>query len=282
MDAVATLLIIILIAFAGLMAGILLRRRSLAGARPPSNRSPDLSAAPALDAHLKPSDQITREASRVVEQIARWVPVWLRPTEKGIRFEHFIRRANGLYSEKEWSKALVAYQAALARNPDGASVLERIADLYERLGQLGNAAQVYITIANARLEQGNQAVAVDYWRKRPLIAPSVTPPAPLEGPDAGRVREVAIAIKQAVREHLTLVRVYQQRNQMLEAVQSCHAAYALDPATPHILMVIEWLRLASGLAPSSKPSEGAESVTTGIETSDHPGGSVQAGWRRWD
>ena len=169
MDAVATLLMIVLIAFAVLMAGILLRRRSLAVARPLSSRSPDLSAAPALDAHLKTSDQITREASRVVEQIAKWVPARLRPTEKGIRFEHFIRRANGLYSEKEWSKALVAYQAALARNPDGASVLERIADLYERLGQLGNAAQVYITIANARLEQGDQAAAVDYWRRAALL-----------------------------------------------------------------------------------------------------------------
>ena len=266
MDAVTTLLMIVLIAFAVLMAGILLRRRSLAVARPLSNRSPDLSAAPALDAHLKTSDQITREASRVVEQIARWMPARLRPTEKGIRFEHFIRRANGLYSEKEWSKALVAYQAALARNPDGASVLERIADLYERLGQLGNAAQVYITIANARLEQGNQAVAVDYWRRAALLD------------NDNLIAHIHLAaafvaqgkIKHAVREHLTLVRVYQQRNQMLEAVQSCHAAYALDPATPHILMVIEWLRLASGLAPSSKPSEGAESVTTGIETSDHP------------
>ena len=265
MDTVATLLMIVLMAFAVVMAGILLRRRSLAVARPPSNHSRDHSATPALDAHIKTTAQIAREAGRVVDQIARWVPVWLRPTEKGIRFEHFIRRANGLYSEKEWSKALVAYQAALARNPDGASVLERIADLYERLGQLGNAAQVYITIANARLEQGDQTGAVDYWRRAAL----------LDNDNLVAHTRLAVAfvaqdkIKQAVREHLTLVRVYQQQNQMLEAVQSCQAAYTLDPANPHILMVIEWLRLVSGLAPSSKPSEGAESVTTGIETHDH-------------
>ena len=75
-------------------------------------------------------------------------------------YEHALRRAAEHYERKQWGKALTEYQNALNEFPDDLGVLEKTADVYERLGRLEEAAQNYQTIANAESRQGHQDQAV--------------------------------------------------------------------------------------------------------------------------
>src|SRR5512137_2970069 len=80
-------------------------------------------------------------------------------------YEHALRRAAEHYERKQWEKALAEYQNALNEFPDDLGVLEKTADVFERLGRLEEAARSYQTIANTRSQQGHQDQAVEFWER---------------------------------------------------------------------------------------------------------------------
>jgi tetratricopeptide (TPR) repeat protein len=180
-------------------------------------------------------------------------------------FENALRRANASYAEKAWPKALGEYQAALTEFPDDLDTLDKVADLYERLGQLENAAQTYMQMAGTKSKAGQQDEAIDYWQRA----------ARLDNNNLIAHKNLAFAFnsqgktKQAVREHLALARIYQQTNMMADALQSCQAAYALDPTNPDVLTALELLRAAN------PPAE--EEVAPDREATEEEEGSEQRG-----
>lgn len=155
-------------------------------------------------------------------------------------YEHAVRRATTYYDQKAWDKALVEYQNALKEFPDDLTIIEKAADVQERLGKLEDAAQSYMTIANVRSRQGSQDQAIDYWLRASRLDNSII--------EAHKNLAFAFAsqgqTKPAVRENLALARIFQQQNALDDALASVQAAYALDPANPDVLTALELLRAA--------------------------------------
>jgi tetratricopeptide (TPR) repeat protein len=155
-------------------------------------------------------------------------------------YEHALRRATEHYERKQWDKALKEFQNALAEFPDDLGVLEKTADVFERLGRLDEAAQNYQMIANAESRQGHQDQAVEFWERATRLDNNLI--------DSHKNLAFVYAsqgkAKNAVRENLALARIYQQQNQLMEALGYVQIAYALDPANPDVLTALELLRAA--------------------------------------
>jgi tetratricopeptide (TPR) repeat protein len=155
-------------------------------------------------------------------------------------FEHAVRKATSYYDAKTWDKALLEFQNALKEFPDDLTVIEKAADVQERLGKLQDAAQSYMIIANTRARQGAQDQALDYWLRATRLDNNII--------EAHKSLAFAFAsqgqTKQAVRENLALARIYQQQNALEDALSSVQAAYAIDPSNPDVLTALELLRAA--------------------------------------
>src|SRR5512139_425317 len=173
-------------------------------------------------------------------------------------YEHALRRATEHYERKQWEKALKEFQNALTEFPDDLGVLEKTADVYERLGRLDEAAQNYQTIANAQSRQGHQDQAVDFWERATRLDNNLI--------DSHKnlvfVYTSQGKAKHAVRENLALARLYQQQNQLLDALSYVQAAYALDPANPDVLNALELLR-AAGVTTVEEPAGPEETGARG-------------------
>jgi tetratricopeptide (TPR) repeat protein len=161
-------------------------------------------------------------------------------------YEHAVRTAQRHYADKAWDKALAEYQNALKEMPDDLDIIEKAADVLERLGRLTEAAQHYLTIANLRSRQGVADQAVDYWQRATRLDPNVI--------EAHKNLAFTFASqgqpKLAVRENLALARIYQQQNDLPNALASVQTAYALDPTSADVLTALELLRQA-GIATGS-------------------------------
>src|SRR5512139_828796 len=157
-------------------------------------------------------------------------------------YEHALRRATEHYARKQWEKALTEYRNALNEFPDDLGVVEKTADVFERLGRLEEAAQSYQTIANARSRQGHQDQAVGFWERAIRLDNNLVD----SHKNLAFVYASQSKAKNAVRENLALARIYQQQNQLMDALSYVQAAYALDPANPDVLTALELLRAAGG------------------------------------
>jgi tetratricopeptide (TPR) repeat protein len=166
-------------------------------------------------------------------------------------YEHALRRATEHYERKQWEKALAEFRNALNEFPDDLGVLEKTADVYERLGRLDEAAQNYQTIAAAQSRQGHQDRAVEFWERATRLDNSLI--------DSHKNLAFVYASqgksKNAVRENLALARIFQQQNQLMDALGYVQAAYALDPANPDVLTALELLRAAGVTTTEETPAE---------------------------
>lgn len=175
-------------------------------------------------------------------------------------YEHALRRAAEHSERKQWDKALVEFQNALAEFPDDLEVLEKTAEVQERLGRAAEAAQHYQTIANALSRQSQPDQAIDFWERATRLDNTLI--------DSHKDLAFAYAsqgkTKLAVHENLALAQLHQQQNQLLEALSYVQIAYALDPANPDVLSALERLR-AAGVATAigAKSDEADESGAHG-------------------
>jgi tetratricopeptide (TPR) repeat protein len=173
-------------------------------------------------------------------------------------YEHALRRATEHYQRKQWEKALTEFQNALNEFPDDLGVLEKTADVYERLGRLEEAAQNYQTIANAHSRQGHQDQAVEFWERATRLDSNLID----SRKNLAFVYGSQGKPKNAVRENLALARIYQQQNQLMDALGYVQAAYALDPANPDVLTALELLR-AAGVTTVEEPAAAEETGARG-------------------
>lgn len=166
-------------------------------------------------------------------------------------YEHALRRATEFYERKQWEKALAEFQNALAEFPEDLVVLERTADIFERLGRAEEAAQTCLTAAGVYSRQGQQPQAVEYWERAIRLDDSLY--------DAHKslvfVYTTQGKTKNAVRENLALARIHQQQEQLMDALGYVQAAYALDPTNPDVLAALELLRAAGVHAAEAEKEE---------------------------
>ncbi len=177
-------------------------------------------------------------------------------------FEHAVRRANQFYAAKAWDKALAEFQNALKEFPDDLEIVEKTADVYERLNQPEPAAQCYLQIAAVRQRQGVQDQAVDYWERAARLSPELIEPHKNLAFYFGSRGQ----IKAAVRENLTLAQIYREKGLLSEALASAQAAQAIDPLNPAVTEALEALRAAgvqTGPIGEAKAADEAEADTRG-------------------
>ncbi len=187
-------------------------------------------------------------------------------------FEEAMKRASSYAWDKQWSKAIVEYERALAEFPDDLTALvslgmaylesrqlekalsayqkasqltpddplawERVADVQERLGRLDEAAETYAAMANIYAEWKAMDKAIETWLRATRLAPDHLG-AHLNLAEAYAKQGKARA---AAGECLSLARILQRRGQIEKAIQQCRLALELDPRNAQAHATLEALR----------------------------------------
>lgn len=188
------------------------------------------------------------------------------------RYEEALRRGQRLNQQQQWKPAFQAFRVALSEFPQEPEAyaglgeacfglkmldraldsyklaarysrgdirhLQRVADLQERLGQLGEAARTYMAAGELQLRQRQLDAAIANWQRAVRLEPSLL----------GAHKRLAMVfqrqdnVKAAVREYLAIARVLQMRGEQRRALQMCEAALRLDPENEDVLMAMELVR----------------------------------------
>lgn len=139
---------------------------------------------------------------------------------------------------KMLDRALESYKLAARHSRGEIKYLQRVADLQERLGQLGEAARTYMAAGELQLRQRNLEAASSNWERAVRLEPGLL----------GAHRRLATVfqrqgnVKAAVREYLAIARTLQMRGEPEKALQMCRAALRLDPDNEDVRMAMELVR----------------------------------------
>jgi Tfp pilus assembly protein PilF len=154
-------------------------------------------------------------------------------------------------------RALESYKLAARYSRGDLRYLEKVADLQERLGQLGEAARTYMAAAELQLRQRELDEAIHNWQRAVRLAPELL----------GAHRRLAMVFQRqgntraAVREYLAIARAQQMRGDEEKALQMCHAALRLDPGNEDVLMAMRLVRQGADAVPEPEPEPQPEVIT---------------------
>jgi tetratricopeptide (TPR) repeat protein len=191
---------------------------------------------------------------------------WDRQWDKAIaayqralgEFPHDAGALTGLgvacYGAGQLEAALDAYQRASGLMPNDPVLLERIAQTQEQLNRGKAAAEAYMAAAERYISQ-QQAVhlALACWQNATRAWPEcLQAHAQLLHYYQGQSQ-----IKEAVGECLALARVYRSQGRADRAAQVCEHAFKLAPHDPEVLAAIDSLRYAEPVAEVSQTESGA-------------------------
>lgn len=152
---------------------------------------------------------------------------------------------------KMLDRALDSYKRAARYSRGDIAYLQRVADLQERLGQLGEAARTYMAAGELQLRQRHLDAAIANWQRAVRLESSLL----------GAHRRLAMVfqrqdnMKAAVREYLAIARVLQMRGEQRRALQMCEAALRLDPENTDVLMAMELVRHGAKVLEEEEPVE---------------------------
>ena len=167
-------------------------------------------------------------------------------------------------------------------NPQDTVTLGRIADILERKGQLVQAARTYMAVAESHLKRRELETALANWERATRLEPQLL----------GAHQRLALVygklgrLKDSIREHLALARIYQLRGDVRQAAIVCKAALEMDPDNPEVLAAAGLLRQGLKLqepemastpeqAESSRPAKGlaaaVRAAASALESGDVAG-----------
>ncbi len=175
-------------------------------------------------------------------------------------YEHAVRRATTYYEHKAWDKALTEFQNALAEFPEDMAILEKTAEVQQRLGRSTEAAQTVLSIGSVLSKQGHVAEAIKVWEHAIGLDHALM--------DAHK--SLAFTYKSqgdtasAVRENLTMALLYRAQNMPAEAQACIQAAAALDPSNPEVQAALSALR-----PPAARPGTEAGEAEGEFEGDTH-------------
>jgi len=135
--------------------------------------------------------------------------------------------------------ALGAYQRASERTPDDPALHEHIGRIREQLGQAEEAVEAYLASAECYMNQQQAAhLALERW----LDAIRVRPDDLRAHVKLLQYYQGQGQMREAVRECLAVARIYAARGQNDYAIQACQHALKLAPHDPEVLAVLDDLR----------------------------------------
>lgn len=188
------------------------------------------------------------------------------------RYENALRQGVALNEQKEWRRAIGAFRDAIrefpktpapyaglgeacfhlnmldhalesyklaARYSRGDIIhLQKVADIQERLGRLGEASRTYMAAGELQLRQRELEAATANWQRAVRLEPNLL----------GAHRRLAMVFQRqdnvtaAVREYLAIARILQMQGEKNQALQMCQAALRLDPGNEDVLVALELVK----------------------------------------
>lgn len=162
---------------------------------------------------------------------------------------------------KMLDRALGSYKLAARYSRGDIKYLQRVADIQERLGQLGEAARTYMAAGELQLRQRQLDPAIANWQRAVRLEPGLL----------GAHRRLAMVfqrqgnVKAAVREYLAIARILQMRGDQERALQMCEAALRLDPENEDVLLAMELVRHGEKALEAEEPVAAETSDTSEAE-----------------
>lgn len=174
-----------------------------------------------------------------------------------VAIDHFPREpepyagiGEACFGLKRLDRALEGYKLAARYSRGDIKYLQKVADLQERLGQLGEAARTYMAAGELQLRRRDLDAALDNWQRAVRLEPGLL----------GAHRRLAMVfqrqdnVKAAVREYLAIARILQMRGETKRALQMCEAALRLDPENADVLMAMELVRYGESALREKEPA----------------------------
>lgn len=147
--------------------------------------------------------------------------------------------------QKQYDRALECYKLAARYSRGNVEYLSKVADIQERLGQLGEAARTYMATGEIYLRQRNADMAISNWERAVRLDSNLL----------GAHQRLAMVfqrtgeVKKAVREYLAIARSLSMLGENKKALQMCRAALRLDPDNPDVLTAIKLVKLGEEAYP---------------------------------
>ncbi|MEM8859106.1 MAG: tetratricopeptide repeat protein [Chloroflexota bacterium] len=152
------------------------------------------------------------------------------------RPEAYVGLAEACIGRKQYDRALDCYKLAFRTSKNqNVEYLEKIADLQERMGRLGDAARTYMALGETFFKKQEIDGAISNWQRANRLDPDLL----------GAHKRLALAFQRqnnkraAVREYLAIARILDAQGKKEDALKVCAAAAQLEPDNPDIDAAIE-------------------------------------------
>jgi len=170
------------------------------------------------------------------------------------------------YSAGQLESALESYQQASALAPDDPALYERIGKVQEELGQGKAAADAYLTSAECYLKQRQDPqLALERWQDAARVWPSCLQ----AHANMLQYYHRQGLLRKAVEECLALVSIYQAQGQHEHAIQACQYALRLAPHDPEVLAILDNLRYGER-APAQPEGGGPREEPESLKATEAP------------
>lgn len=171
---------------------------------------------------------------------------------------------DALFGMKMLDKALESYKLAARHSGGDLMYLRKVADMQERMGNLGEASRTYMAAGELLLKQRNLDDAIANWERAVRLDSNLL----------GAHQRLAMVfqrqnnIKAAVREYLAITRTLQMQGETQKALAMCHAALRLDPDNPDVLLAMRLVQHGEAALPEEEPEEEEEVVEAAPEPAE--------------
>jgi len=148
-----------------------------------------------------------------------------------------------LKNTDQLERSLKVYQRATQLDDDDPVPLEGMADVLERMGQLKEAAQQYVKVADIYLAQKDLDRAIGNWERATQLTPGLVSVHVRLAQAYDRIGDK----KSAIREYLTLAFNFHRMNDNPKAIKAVDRALRLDKRHPQALNALRALRSGGDL-----------------------------------
>lgn len=177
------------------------------------------------------------------------------------RPEAYVGLAEACVGRKQYDRALDCYKLAVRTSPktsdNKVEYLQRITDIQERMGRLGDAARTYMAIGEIFFKQQETDHAISNWERAIRLDADLL----------GAHQRLALAfqrqdnIRATVREYLAIARILSARGEKRAALKICAAAGRLEPDNPDVPAAIELIEKGADAFDLPEDDEDEDAIT---------------------
>jgi tetratricopeptide (TPR) repeat protein len=155
-----------------------------------------------------------------------------------------------LFELKRFEEARLCYVQAARLLPDNPLPLERLAEIYERTGELNQAAQQSMVAADLQLKRRDVRKAIENWNRVTRLVPD----------NIKAHSRLALVYERlgkknlAILEYISVASLLQHSGRIGEALQTFEKGLIIDPTNPYIKEALDTLKANKTLPkPERKP-----------------------------